>query len=88
MKQRLFEEMPAEEFEEALDRFIVREPAEAPISVFFEALAQIDRSEAGRGQVPPIRVAPPCCAIACAGGQFGLQSIELEAQDDPRDIHG
>ncbi len=39
MKQRLFEEMPAEEFELALDRFIVREPAEAPISVFFRSVS-------------------------------------------------
>jgi len=45
MTQKLLEEMTADEFELILDRFITREPVEVSSSVFFEALAQIDREK-------------------------------------------
>jgi hypothetical protein len=51
VNQRLLEEMPAEEFEQALDRFIAREPDEIPASAFLEALAVVDRE---RQRVAPV----------------------------------
>ena len=43
MTKRKLEDMTADEFEQMLDDFVDRKPAEMPALAFFQALASLDR---------------------------------------------
>lgn len=55
MTEKLLEEMSPEEFEQAMDDFIEREPTEVPTSTFFEALAHIDQERRATASVIHLR---------------------------------